>query len=381
MTHANTGVEIAAVGVLAPPQGVPQDALRQLLEPTAPDCGEALDGLDLPEDLPAFGCRIGDFKTSEHVESIKTYHDRASGLAIAGAREALVRAGLLDPAGREHSLGLAYATAWGCLDSMALFYGKLRTGRARSAPALPFSHSFSNSPSSMVAIAFALDGHSTTHSGGWTCGADAIVSAADAVLLGHARHMLAGGSEALSRLLLLHHDARGELSPSGHTANGDGLVLGEGAAYVVLRSAADPGTGPRLAGWSGASGSVGAPAVERAVNQAIRNAGVVPADINLVLSGACGLAELDELEHQTLRRWADREGVNAQVIAPAARFGFLSGASAPLGVSLAAEAIAGQAVLPQADPLGSGAGGEACRGVLVVSFDPGGAAMAMVVSR
>jgi hypothetical protein len=90
---------------------------------------------------------------------------------------------------------------------------------------------------------------------------------------------------------------------------------------------------------------------------------------------------LDELEHQTLRRWADREGVNAQVIAPAARFGFLSGASAPLGVSLAAEAIAGQAVLPQADPLGSGAGGEACRGVLVVSFDPGGAAMAMVVSR
>ena len=41
------------------------------------------------------------------------------------------------------------------------------------------------------------------------------MASADALLAGGAEVILAGGSEAVSPVLLRHHDARGELSPEG----------------------------------------------------------------------------------------------------------------------------------------------------------------------
>jgi 3-oxoacyl-[acyl-carrier-protein] synthase II len=383
---------ITAAEMLVPCGAGSQPVLASARASDPPVLARELSAYPLPEDTPSYGCRIEGFQIAEYIETIKTYIDRASALALAAAKLTLGAVNLLDIETRGAEIGLAYATAWGCLDSMKLFYAKVKGGRPQFAPPLPFTHAFANSPSSLLAIEFGLRGYATTHSAGWTCGAQAIGSATDAVALGSAPAILVGGSEALSAPLHLHHDLRGELSPTGRLAPGepdaDGLVLGEGAAFVLLETSEASRREPlaRLAGWGAASGGESEPAVGRSVELAVEDSGIDPAQIKLVLTGACGLPQLDQLEREQLAAWAHEARASPLALPATALTGALSGASAAFATALASHLIAARTPLEALRfaagiPFGAERPTGPTDAVLVSSFDPGGASAALVIAE
>ena len=147
----------------APPFAQALDGTLAALPETAPE----ITGFETPAGAPAFGFELIDFKIEAYLPNLKTYVDRTSALALSAAKLALQDAGLLErearPAGVE--IGCSYATTFGCLEAMGLFWKKVKSTNPKFAPPLPFTHGYANSPSSLVCIEYGLKGSAATFSG------------------------------------------------------------------------------------------------------------------------------------------------------------------------------------------------------------------------
>ncbi len=168
----------------------------------------------------ASGLDLPDFDLKTYLASPKTYLDRTSALALAGAALALRDSGLEGPFDEE--FGLAVGTLHGCVDTMRAFEAKLAESGPRAVSPLLFSHSYFNSPASLCAIEWGLKGYHATVCGP-EAGVQALEMAAYAIELGHATRMLAGAAEAAT---------------VGRSLGEDRLGQGEGAIFVVLEDAA-----------------------------------------------------------------------------------------------------------------------------------------------
>jgi 3-oxoacyl-[acyl-carrier-protein] synthase II len=165
-----------------------------------------------------------DFVVEDYLESEKTYLDRCSELALAACALAWDDAGL-DWRALEHPLaGLCLGTTYGCLDSMQNMTDRVQTKGVRFGSPVIFTHSFANSPTSLAAIEYELQGPTSTFCVGDVSAGSAIDYAWRLVADGRAEVMLAGGVEALSAAL-----AHGLGSPR--------VTPGEGACLLVLESA------------------------------------------------------------------------------------------------------------------------------------------------
>jgi len=338
LDESRNKVVVTGAGAVAPgfSEGV-RGALR--LASGAPLPASEITAFEVPADAPSLACELADFDGKPYLTSTQTFLDRATALAVAGARLALEDAGLFDREARPGETGLAYATAFGCLDAMETFFGKVKAGKARFASPLPFSHAYANSPSSLVAIEFGLAGHAATFSGGETAGLAALGSAADAVA--HAPEslarggVLAGASEAFSRAAWRHARANGLLSPTGRVRplapDADGTVLGEAGAFLVLeRADRAAARGARVLGrlaGHGSSARAGAEGLALAARAAMEGADGEPP---LVLTGASGVPGRDAIEREAL----DVLGLAARAGHPKRCFGDC-GAASPVLAALA----------------------------------------------
>lgn len=145
---------------------------------------------------------IEGFKLEDYLTSQKTYLDRCSALALGSSALALRDAGLEWPVAAHgyaaSAFGLVIGTHLGCIETMKVFWDKTLERGARFANPLLFSHSYFNTPASLCAIEFGLQGYHTTCCAGHESGLAAVRVAYDAIRLGHAGAMLAGGVEALT---------------------------------------------------------------------------------------------------------------------------------------------------------------------------------------
>lgn len=140
---------------------------------------------------------IQDFALDKYLSSQKTYLDRCSALALAGAALALKDAQVEWPVSQE-KFGITLGTHFGCLDTMKTFWDKALEKGPRLANPLLFSHSYFNSPISLCAIEFGLKSYHGTFCAGEYSGSEAVRAAFDAIRIGHAEAMLCGGVDALS---------------------------------------------------------------------------------------------------------------------------------------------------------------------------------------
>jgi 3-oxoacyl-(acyl-carrier-protein) synthase len=210
------------------------------------DAGALLDGditaFECAAGEPTRACELSEFDLSSYAPSIKSYIDRTSALALAACRVALEGAGLLEEEGRPAGeLGLVYGTQWGCVDSMELFYAKLKGGNPRFAPPLPFSHSYANSPASVMAIELKLRGYHLVLSSGRTSGALALQAGLDAIALGRADRIVCVASDSLSRPTFSFYHEGGSLLPDDVRPPADDetrFVLAESGCAIVLEEAA-----------------------------------------------------------------------------------------------------------------------------------------------
>ena len=249
-----------------------------------------------------------------------------SKLAVAAARMALRCAGL--PGTQEEETAVVVATAFGpSTNTETLLKQILREGPESASPSL-FMESVANAPAAQIAIATGARGPSLTVCQREAGPLIAIGRAAGEVASGRARRALAGAVDEMTPLLHALLDRFGALArpgPDGEEAarpfdrRRNGFLAGEGAALVVLES--EEGLRERggralarVLGWGSAFDPAapttgwgsGAGTLARCLLRTLRRAGLEPADVDLIVSGASGSQAGDRLEARVLREaWGE----------------------------------------------------------------------------
>lgn len=168
---------------------------------------------------------------------VSLYAVRASELALADA-------GLLDnPVIKDGRMGIAYGSSSGSVEPVKVFGRMLETGSMQGVTSTSYIQMMPHSAAVNVALFFGLRGRVIPTSSACTSGSQGIGYAYEAIRFGRQQMMLAGGAEELSApgaavfdtlfATSCRNDAP-ESTPRPFDAARDGLVIGEGAATLVL---------------------------------------------------------------------------------------------------------------------------------------------------
>lgn len=172
-------------------------------------------------------------------------------------------------------------------------------------------------------------------------GANAIGHAFHLVRSGRAERVLAGGYDALCQLVFAGFDALQALSPSGiprpFDATRDGLALGEGAAFVIVESAASAKSRgakiiAQILGYGAATDvhhltqphPMGDAAL-KTMQAACTMAGLAPEQIGYINSHGTGTPLNDIAEGNAIQRWAGEAVANIRVSSTKSAIGHLLG--------------------------------------------------------
>ncbi len=242
--------------------------------------------------------------------------DRLTKYLIAAAKHALEDAGLkhdgafVGPLTSEQ-LGICSATAYGSLDAITELNRVAELEAPRYINPARFPNTVINAAAGYVSIWEDLRAPNTTIVDG-NCGAlDAVLTAATHLHHRRGDGFLVGGGEVISEPLYRALAKLGVLSMDGKP----GVEMGEGASYVVVeRPDQAAARGARVLGEFVGYGTAFEPpeseallvhasqeSTERAVGQALAEAGVDASDVDVVVAARCGLAEMDRAEDQGLK--------------------------------------------------------------------------------
>ena len=240
--------------------------------------------------------------------------DRFTQFTLAAAQEAATQAGWEDgPPVEPERAGCVIGTGFGGIGTIETQGDVFRDRGPRQISPAAISSMMPNGAAVSIAIRLGLRG--SAHSVGSACaaGGDAIGTAVRAIRGGHADAMLAGGADAcLTPLAIAATERAGALSPTGRSlpfdARRDGFVLGEGAAVLVLEdleAALERGAtvlgevlgyGSTVDGYHLTAPDPGGRCARRAVELALEDAGVTPADVDYVNAHGTGTRLNDAAE-------------------------------------------------------------------------------------
>jgi 3-oxoacyl-[acyl-carrier-protein] synthase II len=171
---------------------------------------------------------------------------RVAVLAVRSAERALAQAGLTNaPVLRTGRAGVACGSSFGSTPPTRDFVNFLETGRAGALNATSYIRMMSHTSPVNLAVFFGLQGRVYTTSSACTSGSQGIGSAFEAIQSGRADVMLAGGAEEFCPTMTMVFDRLYATSNRNDDPDGavrpfdkdrDGLVIGEGAAILVLES-------------------------------------------------------------------------------------------------------------------------------------------------
>ena len=268
--------------------------------------------------------------------------DRQTKLLVVAARlcledGALKKDGAFIALGPER-VGLCASNAYGSLEAVVELDRVAVLEDPRYINPAKFPNTVANSASGYVSIWEELRALNVAVSDG-NCGALDTVACADVYLeTGRADAIVVGGAEALSEALYVAFRRLGALASE--------TLLGEGAALFILESLESAqargakvnalviGTGTSFGAPShdGALLHASADAMERAVAEALRDAGIAAPSVDLVVSGVSQPGVFAKAELEGIRRVL---GTTVAVTAPKQLFGETLGASGALGMAAA----------------------------------------------
>ncbi len=284
--------------------------------------------------------------------------DRVTQLALAAGRYALMEAGLLDRPELLTDMGVHLGTGSGASATLDhAFYRLYRENRDRLAP-MTLPRAINNVAASELAIRFGMTGANNTYSIACASSGSAIGEALRAIRHGYSERILAGGSEAMLTYGVLHAwhalralatpDAQVEASCRPFSADRNGLVLGEGAAFLVLESLASAQArgATILAELAGYGASCDATHVThpsstgqvKAIRNALTDAGLDPGAIDYVNAHGTGTLTGDAVEAESIRTVFSEHLHTLSVSSSKAVHGHLMGAggAAELAVTIIA---------------------------------------------
>ncbi|MFN3412793.1 MAG: beta-ketoacyl synthase N-terminal-like domain-containing protein, partial [Thermoanaerobaculum sp.] len=287
---------IGALGVVSG-AGMGLDALKKALE--QPDFQAPL-GLPRPDGPPLPVVTCTGFDTKGVLPPLVARRlDRPSRLLAVAAKEALSTLGAELPWPREQ-VGVCAGTWNAGTEALVEILKAVFTSGPEEAPPMHFPNSVANAAASQLGILEKLGGPNLTFFEKQASGLRAILEAKRFLENGRAQAMLAAGvdeaqwlnAECFQRLRSLRQ-------PSG-----DGLLLGEGAAVLLLtrEQSAVKIAGDGAAAWPTSPHRYpeNPRALVSACHKALAEAGLAPAQVELVVSLANGSPALAQLEQAAL---------------------------------------------------------------------------------
>ncbi|MEV0276757.1 beta-ketoacyl-[acyl-carrier-protein] synthase family protein [Streptomyces sp. NPDC050610] len=270
--------------------------------------------------------------------------DKVSQLAVAASRAALGAAAAGGDADAVAATGVVLGTGIGPMESSERFTAPVLSGGVQEANPAVFTNTVYNGAAGHVAMALGTKGPTSTLTSGHAAGAAALGIAYDMLRAGRAERLLVSAVEAFSPATL---DAYRSIPLFGSVAGRRYTLAEAGIALVLERRASAERRGVPIhavfLGHATASDACGigrwdpsGDGVERAMREALRNAGLGPDHVSAVWMNAAGLATVDRPEHAAVERVFGTGRVRFE--APKRLLGEPVGAGAHLSAVLAAGA-------------------------------------------
>lgn len=321
--------------------------------------------------------------------------DRLSTLTIVAAKFAAQDAGLradgkyiaLGP----DRVGICASTAYGSLEAITELDRVAMLENPRFLNPARFPNTVINSAAGYASIWEDLQALNVTVSNGNPGALDALLVADLHLGAGRADCLLVGGAEAMSEGIYLAFHSLGSLAEGGRPylpgePDGTGMVLGEGAAFVVIEpDAVAKARGARVWAEVAGYGTAFEPppsealvvhastlATAQAARAALADAGMSPADVDVVAASVSGYPGIDAAELAAL---AEVFGPDVCVAAPKALLGETLGATGAMGMAVALGWLGG--IAPAR--IVRGKAPARVRSVLVMAMGFHGASSAVVV--
>lgn len=195
--------------------------------------------------LPTLGAPVRDFQPKDFISAVHLRRmDKLSRMIVAASRMALDDANEALERTAPEDVGVVVGSAIGdASESVVNMDRVLAKGPSFASPML-FPNLVLNAPASYVAMELQLTGSNLTVAQGEKSGEEAIRLGCDLIRTGRAAVALAGGGDELASIVIdLYRGARALAGQRGgrewcspYDAERSGLVLGEGAAMLVLES-------------------------------------------------------------------------------------------------------------------------------------------------
>jgi 3-oxoacyl-[acyl-carrier-protein] synthase II len=272
-----------------------------------------------------FSCRVPGFDPEAMLGRRLTWRlDRHVQLAIVAAREALHDAGLRPGGWDAARVGVVLGSSLGGMPVWEREHARLLSGGPRRVSPRLIPLAGPNMVAGEVAIDCGAGGPNFTTASACASGATAIGTARELLRSGMCDVVLAGGAEAnICPLLVVPFARMGALSrrledPAAASrpfdAERDGFVIAEGAAVLVLERVADAaarrarvralvsGYGASADAWHSTAPDPQGRGVQRAVTAALRDATVLPDEVDHVNAHGTSTPLNDVVEARTMRR-------------------------------------------------------------------------------
>lgn len=244
MSEKSSKVAVTGIGVVSP-IGIGRQAFWNNLKEGRSGVRE-LDR-DGGAELPTAGAAVRDFQAKDFISSVHLRRmDRLSRMIVAASRMALDDAGNVLDGTAPEDVGVVVGSAIGDVsESVANLDRILAKGPAFASPML-FPNLVLNAAASYVAMELGFIGSNLTVAQGEISGEEAIRLGCDLIRAGRADIVLAGGGDELAPIVIeLYRGARALAGQRGgpewsspYDVERSGLILGEGAAMLVLESSA-----------------------------------------------------------------------------------------------------------------------------------------------
>ncbi|MFD9337403.1 beta-ketoacyl-[acyl-carrier-protein] synthase family protein [Streptomyces sp. NPDC060028] len=316
-----------------------------------------------------FSCQVGDFDpTAELGARTRRRLDRFGHLGLAAARRAISDAGLVPESWAAERVGVVLGVSSNSLEGYAREFSRLGGGRLGAVSPLALPRSIPSLLAGEVAIDLGARGPNFVTTSACASGTTAIGVARDLIRSGTCDIVVTGGSESprapmnatcfTQMKALSRGHSRPDLASRPFDVSRDGLVLGEGAAVLVLESTAHArARGARVRAYVrgyGASADAHHPTAphpdgrgaEQALRSALADAGCVPGDVDHISAHGTGTPLGDAAEADALLRVF---GAPPPVTAAKSVIGHAMGAAGAIAAALTVLAIEHQTVPPTAN--------------------------------
>ena len=311
-------------------------------------------------------CAVKEFDPKAHLGTKEARRrDRCQQFAAVAAEQAIQQSGLQATNSNRERIGVFFGTGIGGLQTTLEQDEIVRERGPRRVSPFGITMIMPNGAAGMAAIDYGFQGPSTTITTACAAGADAIGMAFRYIKMGLADAMLTGGTETpISAMTIAGFERAGAISglkdgtPRPFDKDRDGLIPGEGAGMLVIETlehaqargatilAELVGYGQTTDAFHITAPAEGGAGAARAIQMALAEAGLTPADVDYINAHGTGTMLNDSAETDAIKAILGQDAYRVGISSTKSMTGHIMGGTGAIESVFSVLAIQDQIMPP-----------------------------------